>query len=318
MLTTEHHPNTNRLGDTLLLSSLLERQVNPSNAKNVLASITNRNLISMNGSDFPTPSYGQDSGWGGRMKAFFLLVLLFLAFIFFASSSMSSADLNPYASTSSGAVPVPATGADVITIQDTPVSVAPAVQSNYGVPVTGTCSNPYTIRSGDMLSQIAVICNTTVASIRQANPSITNANLIYPGQQLVIPSGNSQPAVQPQAQVVPTQPVPVTGVDNSKNPGVTLPAIPQTGRVPLLIAGSQVQVKALNYPPNTPVNIAIGPQNASANVVATSITDASGSLVSLINVPNAPDAQTPWVVTVTSNGAPAAYATSQPFYIGPQ
>jgi LysM repeat protein len=281
----------------------------------------------MNGSDYPSPSYGQDAGWGGRMKAFFLLVILFLAFVLFASSGASQADLNPYSTESQGAV-APASGTtaqtnpDVISIQGNNNTAA---QTNYVVPVTGTCSNPYTVQSGDILSGIASICNTTVAAIRLANPSITNANLIYPGQQLVIPGASA-----PQQQVQ----VPVTGNQGSasnQNPDVsvvpttpqqpaptTQPApavIPQTGPGPRLAAGSMVQVKAINFPPNTPVNIAIGPQNAGYNVTAASITDASGQIVTNITLPAAPDANTPWAVVVATSGSKTVQAMSQPFYI---
>lgn len=58
----------------------------------------------------------------------------------------------------------------------------------------------YTVKSGDTLSAIASRYQTTVASIVALNPSITNPNLIYPGQQFTIQtnqssSGNSSSTV---------------------------------------------------------------------------------------------------------------------------
>jgi LysM repeat protein len=54
----------------------------------------------------------------------------------------------------------------------------------------------YTVRTGDTLFGIALQYNTSVAAIMQAN-GITNANLIYVGQQLAIPSGSAAPSSPP-------------------------------------------------------------------------------------------------------------------------
>ncbi len=58
------------------------------------------------------------------------------------------------------------------------------------VPITNSnTENVYIVRRGDTLSQIALDYNTTVNAIATAN-GITNVNLIYTGQTLIIP-GNS-------------------------------------------------------------------------------------------------------------------------------
>ena len=61
------------------------------------------------------------------------------------------------------------------------------------VPITNSSiENIYIVRSGDTLSQIALNFNTTVSAIANLN-GITNVNLIYTGQRLIIPgSGNSE------------------------------------------------------------------------------------------------------------------------------
>lgn len=61
------------------------------------------------------------------------------------------------------------------------------------VPTTNSSiENIYIVRSGDTLSQIALNFNTTVNAIAKLN-GITNVNLIYTGQKLIIPgSGNSE------------------------------------------------------------------------------------------------------------------------------
>lgn len=51
---------------------------------------------------------------------------------------------------------------------------------------TETGTIVYTVKSGDTLSSIARNYSTTVNSIVSLNPSITNPNLIYPGEQFII------------------------------------------------------------------------------------------------------------------------------------
>ncbi|MGQ9898520.1 MAG: LysM peptidoglycan-binding domain-containing protein [Acidobacteriota bacterium] len=53
------------------------------------------------------------------------------------------------------------------------------------------------VRIGDTLSGIAQQYGTTVADLQRANPSITNPNLIYPGQRMVIPGSGSPGDRQP-------------------------------------------------------------------------------------------------------------------------
>lgn len=67
-------------------------------------------------------------------------------------------------------------------------------------PPPGTTPPPtggsYTVKTGDTLSAIAHRFGTTVAAIAQAN-NISNINLIYVGQVLVIPGGGSSPTPIP-------------------------------------------------------------------------------------------------------------------------
>ncbi|MFL5318439.1 MAG: LysM peptidoglycan-binding domain-containing protein [Myxococcaceae bacterium] len=62
----------------------------------------------------------------------------------------------------------------------------------------------YTIQSGDSLSSIADQAGVSLAALVVANPQITNANLIYPGQVLNLPSGAS---IQDSAPVSNDSPV---------------------------------------------------------------------------------------------------------------
>lgn len=78
---------------------------------------------------------------------------------------------------------VPLTGAN-------PVSTG----TNSSVQAVPVSSNPqpsgriYTVAAGDTLSAIASRYGTSVAAITAANPQITNPNLIFPGQVLVLPT----------------------------------------------------------------------------------------------------------------------------------
>lgn len=63
------------------------------------------------------------------------------------------------------------------------------------------CGVWHTVQRGQYISQIARIYGVTPQAIIAANPSVTNPNVIYPGQALFIPC-----AVQPPIIVPPTVP----------------------------------------------------------------------------------------------------------------
>lgn len=245
------------------------------------------------------------------MRTFIILILFFVAFIVFVTNILAGVNLT---SNSAGvvqaaalsAVPTTTSQPQLMTIQESAATIS---QSIALLPVTGECTNPYTVRAGDSLSQIAVNCNITLATIRQANPQIINANLIYPGQQLNIPDESA-------AQN------PVTGTDT---PIASLPQtcacdavpVPVAGLVPMLMPGSGLQVKAIGFQPDTPVNIAIGSQGAVYTVVTSGVTDANGNLTTRFIVPTASDSQIFWEVRVSTTSQPITQASSLPFHIDP-
>lgn len=65
----------------------------------------------------------------------------------------------------------------------------------------GPVPTTYIVAKGDTLGKIARRFNVTVGDILKVNPSIDDPNLIFPGQELVIPSGSvEQPAPPPPPQ----------------------------------------------------------------------------------------------------------------------
>ena len=50
-----------------------------------------------------------------------------------------------------------------------------------------SCGTSVTVVAGDTLRKIAERCGTTVSALQRANPEVGNGNLIYPGQNLLLP-----------------------------------------------------------------------------------------------------------------------------------
>lgn len=248
------------------------------------------------------------------MRTFFIIILFFAAIIVVVTNLIMGVDLTPntpvIAQVAAPLDVVPTTSSPrKITIRGS--SVTTTSQNSALVPITGGCANPYTIQSGDSLSQIAVNCNTTLAAIHQANLQITNANLIYPGQQISIPNGNIvQIPVTRKEETTPVASLPLTYACDTAS-------IPVTGSVPMLIPASSLQVRAINFPPNMPVDVAIGPKNTTYMVMTHGVTDANGNLTTSIIVPTVSNSETLWVVVVSTTNQPSVQAMSRVFNIDP-
>lgn len=84
----------------------------------------------------------------------------------------------------------------------------------------------YRVVWGDTLTSIAGRFGTTISTILQANPQITNPNRIYAGQDLEIPTGDTTPTPEPPPGTTPTPTPPPTGSQiYVVQPGDTLSAI---------------------------------------------------------------------------------------------
>jgi LysM repeat protein len=108
------------------------------------------------------------------------------------------------------------------------------------------CASTYTVQSGDTLGSIAVLCGTNLSALEQANTQITNFSLIFPGEQINIPSG----AVIPVTGGSGTYTV-VSGDTLGRiasNAGVTLAALeavnPQITNPSLIFVGEVINLPA--------------------------------------------------------------------------
>lgn len=88
-------------------------------------------------------------------------------------------------------------GTDVISAEISLLEYKPViVKTEQAVVKVMTTEAPsaneqYVVKSGDSMYQIARTYGVSLADLEKANPQIDNPNLIYPGQQLNIPSNSS-------------------------------------------------------------------------------------------------------------------------------
>lgn len=142
------------------------------------------------------------------------------------------------------------------------------------------CGNRINVVYGDTLQQIAARCNTTVAAVLQLNPVITNPDLIYPGQRLVIPGQERLQRIS----------IP----DRQSQPYVL---ISPTNGPP----GTAVQLTAGGFPANTRINIRIGWANPGAyyRVVDVGFTSTEGTFGGQVTIPVFARPGQTWVVVIT-------------------
>jgi len=76
------------------------------------------------------------------------------------------------------------------------------IPGGYTPPPRPTGYNTYTVQWGDTLGKIAARSGTTVGNLLAVNPQISNANLIYVGQVINLPSGVNVPP--PPTKIPPT------------------------------------------------------------------------------------------------------------------
>lgn len=116
------------------------------------------------------------------------------------------------------------TGAQAPPVKNINPASAPVKQASAKLPMPAPVPQivTVTVESGDSLSTIAAGNNTTWQRIYDANTSISNPDLIYPGETLVIPGASEQLA----DRALPTPPaIETTSTTSSSASQVATPAV---------------------------------------------------------------------------------------------
>jgi lysozyme len=173
-------------------------------------------------------------------------------------------------------------------------STAITVGEQLAIPgslVTSNGQTIYIVKQGDYLSAIAVAQGVSLSALEQANPNITDYNLITPGERIVVPLNG----------------IPITGSQAS------LAVVPLSG-----IAGSQLSISGANFPPNAVINVSVGQQGQTAFLTLSPTSDSNGNFSVTATIPSSAAPGSLWMITATTqtdNGATASASfqvTSQP------
>lgn len=174
---------------------------------------------------------------------------------------------------------VPVTSYDAVTGQ--PNTLVAGVQ-------TGRCGTTYTIAAGDTLTRISQSCGVTLRDLLVLNPTITNPNMIHPGQVLRIYTVAA----------------------------TSIPVIPTASPTPAgLRPGGAVHVEVKGFSANAKVQVEIGKEGAKPIIVNEGQTDANGVYQASIPIPTEAKAKEKWIVTIVSAADPKVKFSSQPFEI---
>ncbi len=154
----------------------------------------------------------------------------------------------------------------------------------------------YTVQPGDTLSVLAQTYNTTVAAIQALNPQITDPNLIYSGEVILIPANSTTSAI-----------IPLTGPSVTVTPSAVNP-------------GSSLAVEITSFPAKTPVLVSLHPlYNNQYEITQDATTKASGNVTVNVELPAnmSYSNDQAWVATVSTTSGTSLSATSNGFVVNP-
>ncbi len=163
----------------------------------------------------------------------------------------------------------------------------------------------YVVKSGDTLSAIANRHDTTVSKILAANPSIKNANSIYPGQRISIPG---QAAPKPPAPKPPAPKPPASAGSYTVKPGDSLSEIAadhNTSVSELLKANPQIKnpnAISVGQKINLPKGSSAGGGGGGGGGGGTSPSNGGGQQAPQTPEQSTPSPNGPWVLPAQGNG----------------
>lgn len=189
-----------------------------------------------------------------------------------------------------------------------------------------SCGDTYTVQNRDNLTKIASYCGTTVASILDLNPQITNPNIIYTGQVLRIWGTVSSSSSYTYTYTVQSGDTLDEIADmfdttvwaiKTANPSLwyysiyvgqvlNIPSSSSSGyaRVSLSTtqaeAGDSVTVYVRGFPANSYIDYRVGEEDEDYSVVYDSVIDEDGEDSLTITIPSDADEGEYWVVFVTT------------------
>ncbi len=205
------------------------------------------------------------------------------------------------------------------------------------VSAKATCSSPYIVQSGDTLKGIAQKCGVTLNALLSANPAITNPNLIYRGQRIVIPGSDSSPVkytVKPgdTLQSIADRYDVSIGLILLNNPQISdpthltpgqvitipvLPVIPVTGSSAKLqlslysgLPGTSLTVSGSGFPAKQAVYISATSNGVSSSAATNASTDKNGNFSVQLRIPSNAPAGSLWVVMASPQSASSPVATA--------
>lgn len=228
----------------------------------------------------------------------FLLLLLFVTFIGFVlrlqTAESSGSNLLAWsgrADPSHKPLPKAWTKAGRAEVRLVSQSSAPAA-ALAAVPAAGgsaTCPATVSVQRGDTLGAIAKRCAVSLADLLAVNPTVTNPNRIYPGQELR-----------------------VHGARGGADPAAVTSQPPAGGFAP----GAGVTVTAEGFAPNAQVKIGIGLPQSAFRQLGVYPADAAGRLTVTLTIPSTASSGERAFFLLSSSGVPTTQVVSEAFVIG--